>query len=200
MSTYCFKTLLGKRKIGIICQNIYFLRSLLHKRTRWWRSCQSERVAWWTSLALQTVNVRCELVPPDYCDLSYFLPMHIFSDQQGYLDYSSAYKCHFVVDENTEECLLPYCLIWGMWIWPGYVCSVLCLLMLSRYPIVHTVEEFPVPAEQNNQSFQTMCSGLMVLTGCTLTQKEPLACLAKWHPIHRLFSFFSFQGSDLFSS
>lgn len=137
--------------MGIIHQNVCFPRSLLHKRTHWWRSCWLERVAWWTLHALQTINIPCDLVPLDYSDPGYFLPMHMFSDWQGYLDYFSAYKCHFFVDENTEEFLLPYFLIWGMCMWPGGVCSILCLLMLSRYPIGHTVEEFPVPAEQNSQ-------------------------------------------------
>lgn len=119
---------------------------------------------------------------------------YTFSGREGYLYYSSAYKCHFVADEDTEA-FLPSLLshLGCVYVTRGRVLNTLLADVIKITYRAYCWREFPVPSEQNSQTgFSNNVLWVDDAEGCTLTQKKPLAWLAKWHLILRLFFFFSF--------
>lgn len=80
--------------------------------------------------------------------------MHPLTYQESYFYYSSTvyaimHAQYIIKTERIPAFITFFSSCVCMWL--GGVCTISCLLMLSRHPIGHTVEELPVPSKQNSQ-------------------------------------------------
>lgn len=116
------------------------------------------------------------MVPPVFNDNRLLSPsaMHTFSGQESYLYYYfGVYAVLLLMRAQNNSCLY-YLFIWDVYVTRRHVLNALVAdVIKTSYRAQCCGVSCSIRTEKLRLTFETMHFGYMVLTGCTLTQKEP---------------------------